>query len=125
MKYDGWLYFALVVSVNYETENLAHPRHLPSRYWDQTIQAAVTSSMESNRVYGYRKVYHDLLAAGWHCCDQTIRRIMADLGVAAEGQVEVLKLQLMGALLAIHPVFSCCKWFCLFSAKSIRLPQDR
>ena len=51
------------------------------QYWDQIIQAAVTSYMESNRVYGYRKVYNDLLAAGWHCCDQTIRRIMADLGL--------------------------------------------
>ncbi|MEA3346674.1 MAG: IS3 family transposase [Candidatus Auribacterota bacterium] len=43
-------------------------------------QAAAVSYFESNRVYGYRKVYGDL-AEGVVCCKETVRRIMRDIGL--------------------------------------------
>ena len=43
-------------------------------------QAAVVSYFESNRVYGYRKVYKDV-AEKHLCCKETVRRIMSDIGL--------------------------------------------
>ena len=43
-------------------------------------QAAAVSYFESNRVYGYRKVYEDF-AEGIVCCKETVRRIMRDIGL--------------------------------------------
>jgi putative transposase len=43
-------------------------------------QAAAVSYFESNRVYGYRKVYGDL-AEDNLCCKETVRRIMRDIGL--------------------------------------------
>jgi len=44
-------------------------------------QAAARSYFESNRVYGYRKVYVDLTEQEFSCCDETVRRIMRDIGL--------------------------------------------
>jgi len=44
-------------------------------------QAAAKSYFESNRIYGYRKVYGDLEAEKIQCCEETVRRIMRDIGL--------------------------------------------
>jgi putative transposase len=44
-------------------------------------QAAAHSYFESNRIYGYRKVYEDLQEEHVVCCDQTVRRIMREIGL--------------------------------------------
>jgi len=46
-------------------------------------QAAAHSYFESNRIYGYRKVYEDLRQEQIICCDQTVRRIMREIGLYA------------------------------------------
>ena len=43
-------------------------------------QAAAVSYFQSNRVYGYRKVYEDL-AEGVTCCKETLRRVMREIGL--------------------------------------------
>ena len=44
-------------------------------------QAAAHSYFESQRVYGHRKVYEDLVVEGVICCKETVRRIMRDIGL--------------------------------------------
>ena len=44
-------------------------------------QAIAKSYFESNRIYGYRKVYGDLEAEQIQCCQETVRRIMRDIGL--------------------------------------------
>ena len=43
-------------------------------------QAVAKSYFQSDRVYGYRKVYGDLEAEQIQCCEETVRRIMHDIG---------------------------------------------
>jgi len=44
-------------------------------------QAAIHSYFESNRIYGYRKVYQDLQEENIVCCQETVRRIMRRIGL--------------------------------------------
>jgi len=44
-------------------------------------QEVAKSYFESDRVYGYRKVYGDLEAEQIQCCEETVRRIMRDIGL--------------------------------------------
>ena len=44
-------------------------------------QAAAESYFDSNRIYGYRKVYENLIAEDIQCCDETVRRIMRNIGL--------------------------------------------
>jgi len=44
-------------------------------------QAAAVSYFESNSIYGYRKVYQDLQEENVICCQETVRRIMRDIGL--------------------------------------------
>ena len=44
-------------------------------------QAAAHSHFESNRIYGYRKVYEDLQEENIICCEETVRRIMRRIGL--------------------------------------------
>ncbi|MDT8302833.1 MAG: IS3 family transposase [Sedimentisphaerales bacterium] len=45
-------------------------------------QTAVAHSyFESNRIYGYRKVYQDLQEENIVCCQETVRRIMRRIGL--------------------------------------------
>jgi len=44
-------------------------------------QAAARSYFESRHIYGYRKVHRDLLEAKVFCCEETVRRIMRDIGL--------------------------------------------
>jgi putative transposase len=43
-------------------------------------QAAAQSYFESNRIYGYRKVYEDVIET-ITCCQETVRRIMRNIGL--------------------------------------------
>ena len=59
-------------------------KHKPSAAWQrrQTIaQAAARFYFESQRIYGYRKVYEDLRQADINCCRETVRRIMRQNGL--------------------------------------------
>ena len=44
-------------------------------------QAAAHSYFESDRIYGYRKVYQDLQAENVICCEDTVGRIMREIGL--------------------------------------------
>jgi len=44
-------------------------------------QAVAKSYFDSNRVYGYRKVYEDLNIDEIQCCKETVRRVMRDIGL--------------------------------------------
>ena len=44
-------------------------------------QAAARFYFESERIYGYRKIYEDLRAANIDCCKETVRRIMHRIGL--------------------------------------------
>lgn len=44
-------------------------------------QSAAHSYFESNRIYGYRKVYQDLQEENIICCQETVRRIMRGIGL--------------------------------------------
>ena len=43
-------------------------------------QAAAVSYFESRRIYGYRKVYDDVVEM-IPCCEETVRRVMRDIGL--------------------------------------------
>ena len=43
-------------------------------------QAAAVSYFESRRIYGYRKVYQDVIAE-IACCEETVRRVMRAIGL--------------------------------------------
>ena len=44
-------------------------------------QAVARSYFESKRIYGYRKIHKDLLDENIICCEETVRRIMRDIGL--------------------------------------------
>jgi transposase InsO family protein len=44
-------------------------------------QAAARFYFESERIYGYRKIYEDLRQANIDCCRETVRRIMHQIGL--------------------------------------------
>ena len=44
-------------------------------------QAAARFYFESQRIYGYRKIYEDLHQANIDCCRETVRRIMRQIGL--------------------------------------------
>ena len=50
---------------------------------EQMVQAVTASYLQSNRVYGYRKVYKDLRALSIAGCSETVRRVMKRLGFSA------------------------------------------
>ena len=43
--------------------------------------AAAQSYFQSRCIYGYRKVHQDLLEANIVCCEETVRRIMRNIGL--------------------------------------------
>lgn len=49
----------------------------------QMFQAVTVSYLQSNRVYGYRKVYKDLRELSIAGCSETVRRVMKRLGFSA------------------------------------------
>lgn len=50
---------------------------------EELAQAAARSYFESRRIYGYRKVHADLRAQNLNCCDETVRRVMAQMGLSS------------------------------------------
>ena len=60
-----------------------HLKHRPSATQQRReliAQAAAKSYFESERIYGYRKVYSDLPTT-IKCCEETVRRIMRQIGL--------------------------------------------
>jgi len=58
--------------------------HKPSAQLQRRVhiaQAAARFYFESERIYGYRKVYEDMLEANIDCCRETVRRIMHQIGL--------------------------------------------
>jgi putative transposase len=60
-------------------------KRLPSKQEkrrEQIRQAACASYKESDSVYGYRKVYKDVIeAVDFYCCPETVRRVLAAEGM--------------------------------------------
>jgi putative transposase len=50
----------------------------------QMLQAVTVSYLQSDRIYGYRKVYKDLQALSITGCRETVRRVMKRLGYSAQ-----------------------------------------
>jgi transposase InsO family protein len=48
---------------------------------EHIAQAAARFYFESERIYGYRKIYVDLRQANIDCCRETVRRIMNEIGL--------------------------------------------
>jgi len=48
---------------------------------EEIARAAARSYFESKRIYGYRKVYADLREDNFDCCRETVRRVMAQMGL--------------------------------------------
>jgi transposase InsO family protein len=48
---------------------------------EKIAQAAARSYFESYRIYGYRKVWEDLIEQKIACCLETVRRVLRDLGL--------------------------------------------
>ena len=70
----------LNVSTSGYYDSLKHqpcPRQIRRR---AITQAAAQSYFESNRIYGYRKVYEDVTET-LVCCQETVRRIMRSIGL--------------------------------------------
>jgi len=60
------------------------PEHKPSEQQQRRghiAQAAARFYFESERIYGYRKIYEDLRQANIDCCRETVRRIMNQIGL--------------------------------------------
>jgi transposase InsO family protein len=61
--------------------NLVRPHSAASQRRVNIAQAAAKFYFESERIYGYRKVYEDLRHADIDCCQETVRRIMRQIGL--------------------------------------------
>ncbi len=48
---------------------------------DKIAQAAARSHFESNRIYGYRKIWQELADQHFACCAETVRRVLQELGL--------------------------------------------
>lgn len=48
---------------------------------EKIAQAAARSYFESYRIYGYRKVWEDLIEQNIVCCEETVRRVLRDCGL--------------------------------------------
>ena len=48
---------------------------------EEIAQVAARSYFESYRIYGYRKVWEDLIEQNIICCAETVRRVLGDLGL--------------------------------------------
>lgn len=60
------------------------PSALRQRQDRQLTQAVTRSYLNSERAYGYRKVWQDLEAWSIACCQETVRRVMKRLGFCAQ-----------------------------------------
>lgn len=72
---------ALQVSDSGYYDRLKHKPSDAQRRRQNIAQAAARFYFESERIYGYRKVYEDLREANVSCCIETVRRIMHQIGL--------------------------------------------
>jgi transposase InsO family protein len=61
--------------------NLVRPPSAAGQRRRHIAQAAAKFYFQSERIYGYRKVYEDLRHASIDCCRETVRRIMCQIGL--------------------------------------------
>jgi putative transposase len=61
--------------------NLVRPASASSQRRRNIARAAARFYFESERIYGYRKVYEDLHHINIDCCRETVRRIMRQIGL--------------------------------------------
>jgi putative transposase len=61
--------------------NLVRSPSASARRRRNIAQTAAKFYFESERIYGYRKVYEDLRHANIDCCGETVRRIMRQIGL--------------------------------------------
>ena len=62
-------------------DRLKHKPSAAAQRRRNIAQAAAKSYFESERIYGYRKIYEDLRHANIGCCRETVRRIMRQIGL--------------------------------------------
>ena len=79
----GWLCGALGVSRGGFYAWLIRPPSKSSRRNEELAGRVRTSFLQSDRTYGARRVWHDLLAAGWSCGLHRIERLMQVQGLRA------------------------------------------
>ena len=79
----GWLCGALGVSRGGFYAWLIRPPSKSSRRNEELADKVRTSFLQSDRTYGARRVWHDLLAAGWSCGLHRIERLMQVQGLRA------------------------------------------
>ena len=79
----GWLCEALGVSRGGFYAWLTRPPSRRSRRNEELAGRVRTSFLQSDRTYGARRVWHDLLAAGWSCGLHRIERLMRLQGFRA------------------------------------------
>jgi len=71
----------LQVSTSGYYSRLGHNPSAQQQRREHIAQAAARFYFESERIYGYRKVYEDMLGANINCCRETVRRIMHEIGL--------------------------------------------
>ena len=71
----------LQVSTSGYYSRLGHKPSAQQQRREHIAQAAARFYFESERIYGYRKVYEDMLEANINCCMETVRRIMRQIGL--------------------------------------------
>jgi putative transposase len=79
----GWLCEALGVSRGGFYAWLTRPPSRRARRNEKLADKVRTSFLQSDRTYGARRVWHDLLAAGWSCGLHRIERLMRLQGFRA------------------------------------------
>jgi putative transposase len=79
----GWLCGALGVSRGGFHAWLTRPPSQRSRRNEELADKVRTSFQQSDRTYGARRIWHDLLAAGWSCGLHRIERLMQLQGFRA------------------------------------------
>jgi transposase InsO family protein len=62
-------------------DRLKHKPSAAQQRRQNIAQAAARFYFESERIYGYRKIYEDLRQANIDCCRETVRRIMHQIGL--------------------------------------------
>jgi len=60
---------------------LGHSPSAQQQRRERIAQSAARFYFESECIYGYRKVYEDMLEANINCCRETVRRIMRQIGL--------------------------------------------
>jgi len=71
----------LRVSTSGYYSRLGHKPSAQLQRREHIAQAAARFYFESERIYGYRKIYEDLRQANIDCCRETVRRIMNQIGL--------------------------------------------